>query len=153
SSPAFICQAWWSTGFATSRACWVRHRMLQALLMQRPAIATHRTWPRVRVNEEIWCAVGTALRARELELLGEWADDGQVHCALREPGGQTLCIATLEATNGELPSLAQMHAPALRLERAANDLYGLRFIGLPDSRPWLDHGRWPLEHPLAREQL
>jgi Ni,Fe-hydrogenase III large subunit len=123
--------------------------MLQALLTQLPAVASHRTWPRVEVSESLWCAIGTALRAGELELLGEWGDQGRVHCALREPAGQTLCIATVEAAEAGLPSLAQMHAPALRLERAASDLFGLRFIGLPDPRPWLDHGCWPLEHPLA----
>jgi len=35
------------------------------------------------------------------------------------------------------------HAPALRLERAMRDLYGVAPVGLPDPRPWLDHGRWP----------
>jgi Ni,Fe-hydrogenase III large subunit len=125
--------------------------MLQALLEQLPAVASHRTWPRVQVSEATWCAIGTALRAGELELLGEWGDAGQVHCAVRESAGDMLCIATVDAIDGALPSLAQMHAPALRLERAASDLYGLRFVGLPDTRPWLDHGHWPLEHPLASE--
>jgi Ni,Fe-hydrogenase III large subunit len=37
----------------------------------------------------------------------------------------------------------------MRLERAANDLFGIEFVGLPDPRPWLDHGRWPVHHPLA----
>src|SRR5579862_45729 len=127
--------------------------MLEALLTQLPAIASHRAWPRVRVTEELWCEIGAALRAGELELLGEWGDEGQVHCALREPDGQLLCIATVDAVDRTLPSLAQMHAPALRLERAASDMYGLRFIGLPDRRPWLDHGRWPLKHPLAHEPM
>ena len=127
--------------------------MLQALLTQLPPVASHRTWPRVRVSDTTWCAIGAALRAGELELLGEWGDEEQVHCALREPAGQLLCIATVDAADGALPSLAQMHAPGLRLERAASDLYGLRFIGLPDQRPWLDHGRWPLQRPLARELL
>ena len=41
------------------------------------------------------------------------------------------------------PSVGLHHAPALRLERAMRDLYGTNPIGLPDTRPWLDHGRWP----------
>jgi len=28
-------------------------------------------------------------------------------------------------------------------------LVGLQPIDAPDSRPWLDHGRWPLRHPLG----
>src|SRR5207237_6399446 len=29
------------------------------------------------------------------------------------------------------------------------DLFGLEPIGLPDTRPWLDHGRWDVTHPLG----
>jgi Ni,Fe-hydrogenase III large subunit len=45
------------------------------------------------------------------------------------------------------------HAPASRLERAARDLFGIEFVGLPDPRPWLDHGRWPVHRPLAESPL
>ena len=38
--------------------------------------------------------------------------------------------------------------PAIRLERAARDLYGLDPIGLPDTRPWLDHGANPTGYPF-----
>jgi Ni,Fe-hydrogenase III large subunit len=41
------------------------------------------------------------------------------------------------------------HAPAIRLERALQDLYGIRPGGSPDRRPWLDHGTWGVRHPLA----
>ena len=34
---------------------------------------------------------------------------------------------------------------------ALRDLFGLDPVGLPDQRPWLDHGRWDLRHPLANE--
>src|SRR5206468_6499289 len=30
------------------------------------------------------------------------------------------------------------------------DLFGLEPEGLPDTRPWLDHGRWDTRHPLAK---
>src|SRR5262249_44849703 len=39
--------------------------------------------------------------------------------------------------------------PAIRLERAARDLFGLTPEGLPDPRPWLDHGRWDHSQPLS----
>jgi Ni,Fe-hydrogenase III large subunit len=48
-----------------------------------------------------------------------------------------------------VPSLAVFHAPASRLERAVADLFGLEIVGLPDRRPWLDHGTWPRPTPLA----
>jgi Ni,Fe-hydrogenase III large subunit len=50
-----------------------------------------------------------------------------------------------------VPSLAVFHAPAIRLERALIDLFGLEVVGLPDQRPWLDHGRWATRAPLAAQ--
>jgi Ni,Fe-hydrogenase III large subunit len=35
--------------------------------------------------------------------------------------------------------------PAIRLERTIHDLYGLAAEGAPDDRPWLDHGKWPVQ--------
>ena len=29
------------------------------------------------------------------------------------------------------------------------DLYGLEPEGLPDTRPWIDHGRWGVSRPLG----
>ena len=42
-----------------------------------------------------------------------------------------------------------MRPGAIRLERAAQDLFGLVADGLDDGRPWLDHGQWPAAHPLS----
>ena len=47
--------------------------------------------------------------------------------------------------------MGRLHPPAIRLERALRDLFGFDPVGLPDQRPWLDHGRWGLRHPLAKE--
>ena len=44
---------------------------------------------------------------------------------------------------------ARLHAPAIRLERTIADLYGLVPEGADDRRPWLDHGRWGVTHPLG----
>jgi Ni,Fe-hydrogenase III large subunit len=45
-----------------------------------------------------------------------------------------------------------LHAPAIRLERAVRDLWGLEPIGLPDTRPWLDLGFWEVQHPLGERR-
>ena len=46
-----------------------------------------------------------------------------------------------------------MHPPAIRLERTIRDLNGLEPVGSRDRRPWLDHDRFGLRHPLgARAQ-
>ena len=44
------------------------------------------------------------------------------------------------------------HPPALRLERAICDLFGLEAVGAPDARPWLDHGVWDRRHPLGKRK-
>jgi Ni,Fe-hydrogenase III large subunit len=41
------------------------------------------------------------------------------------------------------------HPPALRLERAAYDLFGLTAEAAPDARPWLDHNCWGARFPLG----
>jgi Ni,Fe-hydrogenase III large subunit len=48
-------------------------------------------------------------------------------------------VLTLPCPDGRYPSVGRVHAPAIRLERAAADLFGLKPEGLPDPRPWLDH--------------
>ena len=50
---------------------------------------------------------------------------------------------------GLYPSVGKHHPPALRLERTVNDLFGLSAEGLPDTRHWLDHGRWGVRFPLG----
>ncbi|HEX2941987.1 MAG TPA: hydrogenase expression protein HypE, partial [Rhodopila sp.] len=45
------------------------------------------------------------------------------------------------------PSVGARHPPAIRLERAVHDLFGTEPDGLPDTRPWLDHGKWSDDPP------
>jgi Ni,Fe-hydrogenase III large subunit len=123
--------------------------MLGTLLKTTAPIAAHRGWPRVPVEPEAWREVGEALRDGRVSLLGLWGDAGAVHCALFETGTRTVCIITLPAHDGRLPSLGVFHAPAIRLERALQDLCGFDVVALPDKRPWLDHGRWPVTQPLG----
>ena len=46
-------------------------------------------------------------------------------------------------------SVGKLHPPAIRLERTIADLYGLVPDGADDRRPWLNHGRWGVTHPLG----
>jgi len=124
--------------------------MLKALFGDLPRVSSHRGWPRVVVEAATWRGIGEALREGKLDLLGEWGDQGAVHCALYELATQQAITASIDASTGKAPSLAVFHAPALRLERAIEDLFGIDMVGLPDHRPWLDHGRWPLRTPLAQ---
>ena len=45
--------------------------------------------------------------------------------------------------------MGRVHAPAIRPERAIRDLYGFEPEAALDPRPWLDHGRWGISHPLG----
>jgi Ni,Fe-hydrogenase III large subunit len=97
--------------------------------------------------------MGEALREGKLDLLGLWGDVGAVHGALYESSTRRSVTVSLEAPAGRVPSLAVFHPPAIRFERAIRDLFGTEFVGLPDQRPWLDHGRWPLHHPLTSIEM
>ena len=57
-------------------------------------------------------------------------------------------MLTLDCPDNSYPSVGARHAPAIRLERAARDLFGLDPVGLPDTRPWLDHGANPTAYPF-----
>jgi Ni,Fe-hydrogenase III large subunit/Ni,Fe-hydrogenase III component G len=112
----------------------------------------HRPWPRVVVDEEVWRQAILGLAAREATLLGMWCDGEAVHLALGPEAGHDVLVVSLVCPERRFPSVAHTHAPAMRLERAIRDLYGLEADGCPDARRWLDHGRWGLLHPLGERE-
>ncbi len=72
-----------------------------------------------------------------------------VHMAIMDGQTAEIAIVSLDCPNRSYPSIGRQHPPALRLERAANDLFGLVADGLPDTRPWLDHNYWGVRFPLG----
>lgn len=112
-------------------------------------VQQHRPWHRTIVNSAMWNAAVAQLAEGHLVLLGLWAEPDAMHMALFDEGINDIGIISLDCVEGHYPSVGQRHAPALRLERAIHDLFGLHPTGLPDTRPWLDHGRWNLRHPLG----
>jgi Ni,Fe-hydrogenase III component G len=117
--------------------------------LQGQAGGAQQPWARVVVTHEEWRAATSGLAAGDLTLLGLWGENAAVHLALfvRATGQGT--VLTLPCPTGDYPSVGEWHPAAIRLERAVRDLAGLDPIGLPDARPWLDHGRWGLRHPLG----
>jgi Ni,Fe-hydrogenase III large subunit len=97
---------------------------------------------------EAWGEATHRLAAGEARLVGLWADGAEARMAL-SVGRPELEFFHYVAVDGSFPSVGAAHAPAIRLERAIADLNGLKARGAPDPRPWLDHGRWPLAHPLG----
>lgn len=110
-------------------------------------VVAHRPWPRVVVDNESWhSAIETLLDGRAT-LLGLWGDKQAAHMALLDEAAADIVVLTIEGP--DFPSVGKLHAPAIRLERAIRDLFGLEPVGLPDTRPWLDHGVWGVRFPLG----
>jgi Ni,Fe-hydrogenase III large subunit len=103
------------------------------------------------VTEVTWTLLAKQLAEGRWTLAGLWGDSGAVHMALLDSGNAEIAIASLECPSGQFPSVARHHAPAQRLERTIRDLFGYEPVGAPDARPWLDHGRWPVRHPLGAQ--
>ena len=98
---------------------------------------------RMIVNSGTWTALAEGCAAGLQDLVALWADDGVIYVALADAPHGLRAIVSIRTEGGRYPSFAARHAPALRLERAMRDLYGVEPVGLSDVRPWLDHGRWP----------
>ena len=109
----------------------------------------HRPWPRAIVTDETWRSATGVLSSGEWTLLGLWADDDHVHMALADDGAGDFGVISIECSGKRYPSVGKSHPPALRLERAIRDLWGLEAEGLTDTRPWLDHGTWHREGTRA----
>jgi Ni,Fe-hydrogenase III large subunit len=112
----------------------------------------HRPWPRLVVSESGWRFVANQMATGHWTLLGLWGDTGAAHMAVLDDGTDEIAVATIECPQGQFPSVGALHPPAIRLERALRDLYGLEPVGLPDTRPWLDLGFWDVQHPLGNRQ-
>jgi Ni,Fe-hydrogenase III large subunit len=122
---------------------------LAELLADGLRVEAQHPWPRVIVTPEIWKGAAEGLTNGRLTLLGLWSDAAAVHMALLNEKPFDLAVMTLENPVGGYPSIGAVHGPAIRLERAIYDIYGLEPHGLIDKRAWLDHSRWGVRHPLG----
>ena len=117
----------------------------------------HRPFPRAIVAEEGWQQAIDQLATGCFVLLGLWADPPLVHMALFDGASNDVAVISYVCKSQKYPSVGVRHPPAIRLERAVYDLFGLEAVKSPDTRPWLDLGFWNVRHPLgnknpAREQ-
>lgn len=113
------------------------------------AVEDHRPWPRVQLDARGWRAFEDRLSTADWVLLAEWAEPGEVHAAFRDDQTGELAVVSHPCINSRFVGLGKWRPGAIRLERAIFDLYGLAPQGLADQRPWLDHGRWGVKHPLG----
>src|SRR6185437_4320181 len=116
-------------------------------------VADHRPWPRIEVQADIWTEAADRLSRRALTLLGLWGEPRTVHMGVVDANDLSrILVLSLTCPEGRYPSVGRVHPPAIRLERAVADLFALVPVGLPDTRPWLDHDKWGVPAPLAAQQ-
>lgn len=120
----------------------------KALASARP-LPVQLPWPRYQVDSAAWSECGNALKAGEADLLALWCDPDEAHLALRTRKAGTPVVCSLALSKHAFPSIGQVHAPAIRLERSIRDLYGIYPKGCLDQRPWIDHGAWAVTAPLG----
>src|SRR5262249_46693055 len=126
---------------------------LKALLAEQAPVAGHRPWPRYDLDHTAWITVARELGESGGDLLSFWGDKDNAYMALRVAGEGLPCVVSTAVKGTDIPSVGRYHTPAIRLERAARDLYGYTPIGMQDRRPWLDHGAWALRAPLGERQI
>ena len=122
---------------------------LADLIAAHAASPHHSPYPRIETDVEGWRTAIEQLAVVNWTLLGLWGETNAVNMALLEEATSDVAVVTLRCPDGHFPSVANRHLPAMRLERAIRDLTGLEPDGLPDTRPWLDHGRWDVRQPLG----
>jgi Ni,Fe-hydrogenase III large subunit len=122
---------------------------VSALANRGARVAAHRPWPRVVVDAPTWRQAVLGVAAGEATLLGLWSDGEAVHLALHAEEAPEVLVISLPCPERRFPSVAATHPPALRLERTICDLYGFEPENSPDTRRWLDHGRWGVRQPLG----
>jgi len=112
-------------------------------------VAAHRPWPRAVVDTAGWDSASFLAADGRCTLLGLWGEADAVHMALATQDPLEIAIVSLACPDGGFPSVGRHHPPAIRLERAIRDLFGLAPRRAVDARPWLDHGRWGKRQPLG----
>ena len=107
-----------------------------------------RPWPRYLLSSEAWRRMTDGLRSDpEPALLGLWADTAHVHALFM---GSTPLMASVAVEGGLFDALSPGRPAAALFERMIHDLWGHLAAHGADSRPLLDHGRWPILRPLSR---
>ena len=107
-----------------------------------------RAWTQQVVDVAGWSEAAEQLGAGASTLVALWGEPDHVHMAVADSSDLArMRVLSLECPQGSFPSVGRVHAPAIRLERAVTDLFGLVPIGAPDVRPWLDHGVWGIATP------
>ncbi|MBI1205846.1 MAG: hydrogenase expression protein HypE [Azospirillum sp.] len=113
----------------------------------------HRPWPRIAADRKGWSSLIAAMAGNDWTLLGLWGEPKAVHVAVADVPAATYAVVSLDCPERSFPSFSAVRPGAIRLERTAQELFGLTAEGLTDPRPWLDYGWWGVRQPLAETPL
>lgn len=119
------------------------------LILEGNRVTHHSPWPRAKTGAPVWNFAVSELAHGRWSLLGLWGEPSTVHMAITDELTAETAVVSLDCPDQSYPSVGQHHPPAIRLERAIHDLFGLVAEGLPDTRPWLDHNHWGARFPLG----
>jgi Ni,Fe-hydrogenase III large subunit len=119
------------------------------LMLEGRQVQHHSPWPRSAVDAPVWNFAASELAQGRWNLLGLWGEPSTVHMAIMDEQTTEIAVVSLDCPDRSYPSISKHHPPALRLERAIHDLFGLVAEGSLDPRPWLDHNRWGTRFPLG----
>ena len=122
---------------------------LNDLMLEGRQVQQHSPWPRAVVDAPVWKFVASELAQGRWSLLGLWGEPSTVHMTIMDEQTAEIAVVSLNCPDRSYPSIGRHHPPALRLERAIHDLFGLSAEEAPDPRPWLDHNRWGTRFPLG----
>ena len=106
--------------------------------------STRTATPRALLSRSAWAELAAQPTPA---LIGLWADTVQVH-ALFEAADPSPTLVSVAVEAGRYPALSPARPRAALFERLVFDLWGHRAEGVALD-PWLDHGTWPLRHPMA----
>jgi Ni,Fe-hydrogenase III large subunit len=108
-----------------------------------------RPWPRHILAVSDWRRMAAALSGDPLVLLALWADSSHVHALFFDETDIVVVPVSTSVQDGAYPALSPARPGAAWFERAIKDLWGHQAEDGTDARGWLDHGHWPLTHPLS----
>ena len=109
-----------------------------------------------RVDATLWRTLCVHVAANGARLVALWGSD-------RTPSGDGFAVHAAYATDAEFavvtlglegalyPDISDHFPVAIRMQRALQDLMGLRAISAADQRKWLRHAAWPSAvYPLRK---
>src|SRR6266404_5402782 len=119
------------------------------LMLKGRGVQQLRPWPRAVVEAQLWKLAAGELALGRWSLLDLWGEPATVHMAIMDGDTAEIGTLSLDCPDYTYPSVGLHHPPALRLERAVNDLFGLAAEGLPDARSWVGSRFWGVGFPLG----